>query len=100
MKILNFFKRKNTFQPDQLCKVWVYAETTEATLYVEVERVEGDYVKPKYLDREKMENLKRRDPSFIFPEFVNFRDCRHIAYDEIKRCYELMGKAQSGCAGF
>ena len=90
MKFKDLFKRRNTFTVGQFCRVWVYALTTEATLYVEITRTDGDDVYFRYLDREKMEWLKRTDPSFIFPHSVHFKDCRHVAYDEMERCFKLL----------
>lgn len=89
MKLLNFFKRKNTFQVGQFCKVWVYAESTEAKMYAEITGIAGHYISVKFLDHKKMAWLLQTDPSFIFPEQAHFKDCRHVAYDQMDYCYML-----------
>lgn len=92
MKFKNLFKRKNTFQVGQFCKVWAYALSTEATVYAEVTGIDGDRVSVRYIDQEKAAWLLLTDSSFILPARIHFRDCRHVAYDEIKYCFELIKK--------
>jgi len=93
MKIPALFKRKNTFKTGQFCRVWVYSNSSKTTLYAEVLEANGSVVTVRYLDREKMKWLLSIDPSFIFPSESHFKDCRHVAYDEMEYCFKLLKNA-------
>jgi len=93
MKIQDLLKRKNTFKPGQFCRVWAYSQSSETTLYAEVLEVNGSGVIVRYLDREKMKWLLSTDLSFIFPSEPHFKDCMHVAYDEMEYCFKLLKNA-------
>ena len=92
MKLKNIFKRRNTFEIGEYAKAWVWAETTEATLlflncggnriYVEIMEKQDLQCRVRYVDKIKMQMIRQRDPSFIFPSWVPCRDLCHLAYDE------------------
>ena len=93
MKIQDLLKRKNTFKLGQFCRVWAYSQSSETTLYAEVLEVNGSGVIVRYLDREKMKWLLITDLSFIFPSEPHFKDCMHVAYDEMEYCFKLLKNA-------
>ena len=88
------FKRRNKFVKDQYIKVWVWAESCEALIFAVTIGVQGDYVKVRYLDQEKMKFLKMRDNTFCFPENVHFKNCCHLAYDQQKQAMQLDNQNQ------
>jgi len=83
------FRRKNKFQIHQYIKVWVYAESCEGTVLAVVTGIDGDHVSVRYLDEMKINMLRSRDNTFIFPPMVHFKDCCYLAYDQLRDALRL-----------
>ena len=77
----NSSKRKNQFKVGEYAKIWVWSETTDERIYVEIIEKDEKYCRVRYIG-----NL---------PELIPFRDICHLAYDEMDEAIEIDRKNKS-----
>jgi len=85
------FMHPHQWDVGECAKVWCHSVNSGSRLmYVMIIGTNGDYVTLEYLQKEEIEHLRKRDPSWWFITEFHKRELKRLSYSQMDRCVELI----------
>jgi len=84
--------QKHQWHEGDCARVWCHSESNHIFMYVLIKKIDGECMTLEYLNKTLKKELEGLDPSWWFLTEIHKKELKHLAYDQMDDCVELIRK--------